>query len=342
MGESAKDRAHVSPGDAMPQSRWTPLEIVKVTAAFLAEKGVASARLDSEILLCSVLGYGSRVELYANFERLISEDELTAYRALVKRRASREPVSRILGEREFMGIRFAVSPEVFAPRPETEILVEEAVRLLEGRVPPHKPDASRASKAASRSDTPTGAAAMGEHHMCFSAEAPYILDLGTGCGAIAVSVAVFCPRARVVASDISAAALAIARENAQAAGVAERIEFRCGDLFAVCRSEERWDFILSNPPYLAIGDPTIEAEAKDYDPEIALYGGEDGLAIQRRIALEAKSWLNPGGWLLVEAAAGQATAVRELFARGDLTDVRVLRDCAGRERVICGRHPTGD
>ncbi len=294
----------------MAEAPWTPLALVKTTAAYLAEKGADAPRLDAELLLAHVLGC-SRIGLYAQFERPLVAEEVDAYRALVRRRAAREPVSRILGTREFMGIAFRVTPSVFSPRPETELLVEEAVRRLRERTGP----------------------AGGQE-----AEPPRVLDLCTGSGCVAVSVAAHVPGARVVATEISPDAAAVARGNAERAGVAERVEVREGDLLAPLAPAARFDLVLANPPYLVEGDPAIWPEVRDYDPPVALYGGEDGLAVVRRIAAEAPPHLAPGGVVLCEVGAGQAGAAGSILAAGLGTEAwRALKDAAGIPRVVvCG------
>ncbi len=356
----------------MTDKTWTPLPLLKTTAAFLEAKGVPTPRLDAEVLLCQVLGCASRIELFTGFERPLLAAELGRYRELVRRRGRREPVSRILGEREFMGIPFKVTPTVFSPRPETEILVEEVVR----RLTPPKPKRSAAVYAKfeaalqKQQEGPAAASVeappLPERDEIPPAEAdpvnlqaspppsplpipetrteetsissPRVLDLGTGSGCIAVAVAALCPRTRVVATDISPAALAVARDNAGAADVNARVEFREGDLFAACRAGETFNLVLSNPPYLVAGDEAIWPEVYDYDPPEALYGGADGLAFYRRLAPEVEKWLNPGGVLLLEVGAGQAAAVTALLrAQAGLEDIHALRDYLGVERVVVAR-----
>jgi release factor glutamine methyltransferase len=294
----------------MADAPWTPLALVKTTAAYLAEKGVDAPRLDAERLLAHVLGC-ARIGLYTQFERPLVREEVDAYRELVRRRAAREPVSRIVGAREFMGIAFRVTPAVFSPRPETEGLVEEAVRLLRER-----------GTHAADGDAP---------------EPPRVLDLCTGSGCVAVSVAAHVPAARVVATEISPEAAAVARGNAESAGVAGRVEVREGDLLVPVAPEERFDLVLANPPYLVEGDPAIWPEVRDYDPALALYGGADGLELVRRIAAEAAGHLAPGGAVLVEVGAGQAAPAERILAEGIGRPCRTLPDAAGIPRVVvCG------
>lgn len=318
------------------KKQWTPLELVKTTEIFFQKKGIPTPRLDAELLLAHVLGC-TRIGLYTDFERLLTTEEVDRYRELVRRRSQREPVSRILGEKEFMGHPFLVTPAVLSPRPETEILVEEAVRLLGGDVR-WGGRSFLATEKQTEQDSPTTKEAAAEE----SSEIPprHILDLGTGSGCIAISLAIRLPKFRILASDLSSAALEVARENARRLGVEERIDFREGDLFSVCRAGEGFDAIVCNPPYLNLDDPEIWPEVRDFDPKIALDGGKDGLDFYRRIAVEVERWLNPGGWLLLELGAGQWEAVVTLFAEETLLDSpRALLDYQGKKRVLVTRRP---
>lgn len=362
---------------------WKPLDLIKVSADYLAGKDVPGPRLDAEVLLCATLGLARRVDLYANFERTVSGKELTSYRELIRRRAQREPVSRILGHREFMGLDFKVTPDVLSPRPETELLVEAAIECVnpkkntlpseEAVADMAQPDTEEAgdeamsaelaqlldsyaedvdddsdlerdgitlSRPAARSaaapkKTATGRKPKQEKSRVSVA----ILDLGTGSGCIAVSLAAHLPAARVTAVDASPKALSVAKKNAQQAGVAERVDFRQGDWFAGCRDGEKFDVILSNPPYLVDGDPEIWPEVSQYDPPAALYGGKDGLDCYRRIIPDAPEWLTPDGWLFFEVGAEQARRVADMLTRRGFRDVDVLADYGGVERVVKGQAP---
>lgn len=294
----------------MSDEPWTPVDLVKTTAAYFEKKGVPSARLDAEVLLAHVLGC-KRLELYTGFERPLAAAEVDRYRELVRRRAAREPVSRILGQKEFMSLPFAVTGDVLAPRPETEILVEEAVRQL--------PD-----DAGSRDE--------------LEYVAPRVLDLCTGSGCIAVAVAVQRSAVQVVATDLHAPALLVARENAERNGVWQRIDFREGDLFAACWEGELFDMILCNPPYLVEGDGEIWPEVREYEPAIALYADAGGMEFYLRIAEEAPGFMARGGSILLEVGAGQAAEVIAILERADaFEDIRALPDHAGMDRVICAR-----
>jgi len=365
------------------EKAWKPLELVKVSADYLASKEVRQARLDAELLLCDIMGLERRVDLYAGFEREISGKELTQYRELIKRRAAREPVSRILGRREFMGLAFAVTPEVLSPRPETELLVEAAVEVVRPKKAAFPADETAGAEPAADApeeadgESPEMAAHLamlldsyaedsddpdGENEIALSPGVPVrgavrrapppepkrsaakaetaprdrvrILDLGTGSGCIAVSLAALLPEAVVLAVDASPGALAVARGNAKNAGVAERIAFRRGDWFAGCRDGEKFDVIVSNPPYLVKEDPEIWPEVALYDPPMSLYGGSDGLDCYRRIIPDLGNWLAEGGTVLLEVGDGQAGRVAEMLANAGFSEVSKIRDYGGVERVV--------
>ncbi|GAB6083077.1 peptide chain release factor N(5)-glutamine methyltransferase [Desulfuromonas carbonis] len=277
---------------------WTVLKILKWTSGYLAERGIDNGRLDAELLLADLLQL-DRVGLYLNFDRPLNAAELTDFRQRVGRRARREPLQYILGRAEFWSLPFRVGPAVLVPRPDTEVLVEEAL--------------ARATPAAR------------------------ILDVGTGSGAIAVALAHELPAARVAAVDISKEALLLAAENARVNGVAERVTFTPGDLHALADGE--FDLVVANPPYIAATDLAgLMPEVRDFEPQLALDGGSDGLDAYRALARQASKLLVPGGWLLVEVGAGQAPAVQELLAAAGLGELFCRADYAGIPRVVGGRH----
>ncbi|MDR2390959.1 MAG: peptide chain release factor N(5)-glutamine methyltransferase [Planctomycetota bacterium] len=356
---------------------WKPLELVKVTAEYLVSKQVPNPRLDAELLMVATLGLKDRCNLYAGFEREISGKELAGYRELVRRRAAREPVSRILGRREFMGINFQVTPDVFSPRPETELLVETALDVVrpgreksmmtpgktcmagnpggDGNLPEeliraldmYGADADETDLREFELPQPIGETPLRhppnppERRGKASVpgyEGP-ILDLGTGSGCVAVALAALLPAARVIAVDASAKALGVAGRNAAEAGVADRVEFRQGDWFGGCRSGETFALILSNPPYLVDGDPDIWPEVSRYDPPAALYAGGGGLDCFRRIIPPSLQWLAPGGRIFLEVGAGQAAAVTGFLRNAGYIESAVVRDYGGMERVVTGMAP---
>ncbi|MCM2265610.1 MAG: peptide chain release factor N(5)-glutamine methyltransferase [Desulfuromonadales bacterium] len=280
---------------------WTVLKLLRWTADYFAGRDLDSPRLDAELLLADTLGL-DRVGLYLNFERPLQADELAVYREKVRRRASREPLAYILGRTEFWSLPFMVTPAVLIPRPDTELLVEEALPRL--------------------------------------ADAALVLDVGTGSGALAIALAHERQECRVVAIDVSVAALTVAAENARKNGVAERIEFRQIDLAALPAGP--FDLVVANPPYIPSGElTTLMPDVRDFEPQLALDGGVDGLAAYRALAGQAGGVLAPGAWLLVEVGIGQAPAVEGMFISAGLTEIFVSRDLAGIERVVGGRKPWG-
>jgi release factor glutamine methyltransferase len=276
---------------------WTTLKVLGWTRDFLAARGVENARLEAEWMLCAVTGM-DRVGLYVNFEKPLSDQELTAYRAMVARRGKREPLQHILGTQEFCGLEFEVTPDVLIPRHDTETLVNEA----SSRQP----------------------------------AARQVLDIGTGSGCIAISLACHLPGASVTATDISPAALEVARGNARRHNA--DVEFLAGSLFQPVVGR-RFDLIVSNPPYIPSADiEGLEPEVRDHDPRTALDGGGDGLDIYRSLIPAATEHLNPGGWLLVELGIGQAQAVAQLFRLADgYEEPVVVMDSGGIERVVGAR-----
>jgi len=276
------------------------MELIRCTADFLAKKQIASPRLDAELLLAYLLGV-ERIQLYMQFDRPLSSQELSQYRQLVRRRAAREPVAYISGEKEFWSLKFKVTPQVLIPRPETEVLLETALPL------------------------------------CRKLPQPLILDLGTGSGNLAISLAKELGQAQLAASDLSAEALDVARENAQAHGVAECINWYCGDLFN-CLGDIKGqvDLLVSNPPYVAEDElAQLQPEVRNFEPRQALAAGSDGLDVFRKIAAQAGDWLKPRGFLCTEIGAGQADAVSKLLqTSGDFSRIGVIKDYAGLDRVV--------
>jgi release factor glutamine methyltransferase len=270
------------------------LQLIQRTTEYFQRQGVDSPRLTIELMVAHVLKR-KRLELYLDFEREIGEPALSALREMVKRRASGEPLQYVLGVASFYGLDFAVDKRVLVPRPETELLVDYVVK--------------------------NGAAAKN------------IVDLGTGSGAIAVSLANKLAAASIVAVDASAEALEVARANAAAHGV--QIQFFHGDLFAPLLPEARFDWIVSNPPYIPSGEiATLAREIREHEPRAALDGGADGLDIIRRIAAEAKTRLTEGGRVAVELGAGQGSAAERIFLDNGYRVEKMINDWQGHARVL--------
>jgi release factor glutamine methyltransferase len=268
--------------------------------AALEEATAAIGRVDAQVIMAHLLGV-NRAYLVANPLRVLTETEDARIDMMVSQRAAGQPVAYLLGTREFYSRDFAVGPEVLIPRPETEVLVEAALAKLRGR----------------------GAA-------------PTVLDLGTGSGAIAVTLACERPDARVTAVDASAAALAVARGNAASLGCAGRVRFLEGSWYAPVAGE-RFDLVVANPPYVAAGDPHLTEGDLRFEPRGALTDGSaDGLAAIRAIVAGARAHLAPGGWLLLEHGFDQAEAVRPLLIEAGFTERVSLADLAGIPRVAGG------
>jgi len=282
----------------------TVLEVIQRSADFLARKEVDSPRLQVELLLAHVLQM-PRMKLYLNFDRILTEAELETLRALVVRRGQREPLQHLVGSVSFVGLEMAVSRDVLIPRPETELLAEAATAFLSGWSAP---------------------------------EPPGVLDFGTGSGCLAIGLAVAVPGAALHALDISGAALAVARANAQRHGVAERITFYESDGFVALPEALRFDLLVSNPPYIPAGElPRLQPEVRDHDPVLALLGGEDGLRFYRLLAGEGRRRLRPNGTLMVELGFGQATVVTEILTQEGWRAEMVKKDLDGIERILIAR-----
>jgi len=261
-------------------------------------------RLELSLLLSSVLGV-SRVWLIAHDDEVLHGDALEAFLALEARRQAGEPIAYLLGWREFMGHRLTVSPSVLIPRPETEVLIEAVI------------------------------ASLRESSLADSAS-PDILDLGTGSGAIALSLALAVERARVLATDISAQALAVAQENAESLGA--EVTFRQGSWFEPLAATERFDVIVSNPPYVHPSDDHLCQGDLRFEPKIALTDGVDGLQAYRDIIDRARLHLKPGGRLWFEHGFDQAAPIRELLEKSGFKDIKTLKDLAAHPRVTAGSY----
>jgi release factor glutamine methyltransferase len=290
-----------APGRRTAGKGWTVLELVRWTTGHFAKRGIETPRLDAECLLAFALGV-SRMQLYLDFDKPVNEAERARFRELVRRRGGeRVPVALLTGRKEFWSLPLSVGPGVLVPRPETEVLVEAALELLPGR------------EAAAR-----------------------ILDVGTGSGAVALALARERPRARILASDISHEALEIARRNADELRMADRIRFVAGDLYGPARGE-RFDLVVSNPPYLADSDRATLAPELEHEPRQALYAGPDGLEVLRELVRGLPEMLVPRGGAAFEVAPEQADTVTALLREAGLGAVRQLRDLAGNPRVVAAR-----
>lgn len=278
----------------MTEQQWTTLKVLAWTRDYLSARGILNARLEAEWLLCAATGL-DRVGLYLQYDKPLNDRELANYRAMVARRGRREPLQHILGTQDFCGLEYEVSGDVLIPRYDTEVLITEAIK--------RHPDART------------------------------VLDIGTGSGCIAVSLQKLLAGAKVTATDISAAALAVAQRNAQKHGAG--IAFLQGSLFTPVAGRS-FDLIVSNPPYIPTADiASLEQEVREFDPRTALDGGCDGLEIYRDLIPEAVDHLNRNGWLMVEIGIGQVNDVGQLFRKtGSFGEPFIAVDPGGIERVV--------
>ncbi len=260
----------------------------------------ASPRLDAEILLAHCL-HLQRVDLYRNPERVLTDEEVDAFRRTLARRKSGEPIAYIIGRKEFWSMTFTVDRRVLIPRPDTEILVEEAIRI------------------------------------CGEYGCRTLLEIGTGSGAISVALAATLPDLEITATDLSPGALILARENAAANGVAERIRFLHGDLFEPVK-EKHFDVIVSNPPYIAEDDyQRLPEGVRCFEPALALLARPFGSAFHRRIIEGGGELLTPRGWILMECGEGQAQRISDIFHENQFGDCCIIKDYSGLDRVVEAR-----
>ncbi len=281
---------------------WTVRDVLAWTSQHFQKHGIDSPRLTAEVLLSHALST-TRVRLYTDLDRPLDERERATFRKLIERRVFGEPTAYLTGEREFYGRPFRVDDRVLVPRPETELLVEAVLRELPKDAP------SRA------------------------------LDVCTGSGCIAVTIAAERPLASVWAIDVSEGACAVARENAERHGVAGRVTVRQGDLFQPLPPDARFDVVMSNPPYVASEEIGRLSREVQREPLAALDGGPDGLDVVRRLVAGAQAHLRAGGLLALEIGEGQGGAARELLQAGGWADVRIEKDLARLDRLAFGRRP---
>jgi release factor glutamine methyltransferase len=285
--------------------KWIIKDLLAVTAEFLKKKDIDNPRLCAEILLAYQLKT-TRIKLYLNFDQPVSEKDLNEYRALIQRRLKREPVQYITGVQEFWSKEFMVGPQVLIPRPETEVLVEQTIAI------------------------------MINQNEVIETVAPSILDLGTGSGAVAISLAAELSNADIWASDISEEALETAKTNARKHGVDASIHFIRSDLFSELAPSSRFDVIVSNPPYIPSEDlDSLQPEVSRFEPRSALDGGPGGLVIINKLVLDAKDFLKPGGWLLMEMGPFQTSKAMEIIEKsGHYGEKRVVKDYSRCDRVV--------
>lgn len=294
--------------DASGRESWTVARLLDWTRDYFTRSRLDSPRLCAEILLAHAMKC-ERIELYTRHDAVPDSEAVTAFREFVRAAAAGCPPAYLTGTKDFYSLTFHVTRDVLIPRPETEVLVERTIRLL------------RAAEPGPR----------------------WVLDLGTGSGCIAVSLARHLPEARICASDISEAALEVARRNAERHGVVDRIELRCGDLFEPWGDGPEFDVIVSNPPYLAVArKDELPVHVREFEPATALFAGDDGLDLYRRLMEWAPQHLTADGHLLCEMAFDQGGAVRPLAMAAQWRDITTYKDDLGHERVLHARRPAAE
>jgi release factor glutamine methyltransferase len=315
-GDAGEGRGEHLPGPGEP---WTPILLTRWSGEYLRGKGVESGRLDAELLLAQVLGV-RRLDLYLQHDRPLSHRELEDFKSLLRRRAAREPIQYVLGKTAFREVELRTDGRALIPRPETEVLVEEVLSWARGLHP------SRGTPPLEGLGGLSGSGGL------------RALDVGTGSGAIALSLLLEGPFAGMVATDPSPQALALARENASSLGLLGRLELREGALFEPVLQGERFHAIVSNPPYVPEGDgPSLQEEVRGWEPARALFAGPEGLDVLMPLVEGAPPFLESGGLLALEVGDGQAPRVAEAMeGTGQLSGIRIRSDLAGRDRVVLG------
>ncbi|MEB2312618.1 MAG: peptide chain release factor N(5)-glutamine methyltransferase [Sorangiineae bacterium] len=289
---------------AASDDAWTIARVLAWAVADFKARGMETPRLDAELLLGHALGL-DRIKLILQHERLLAAEELARYRALIKRRRAGEPVAYLLGVREFYGLPIRVDARALIPRPDTEALVDVAL------------ERTRARSLYGRA-----------------------LDLCTGSGCVALALASRRPTWKFLAVDASCGAVELARENVERLGMAFSVGVLEGDLFATLPTGARFELITANPPYIPEAElATLDPSIREFEPRLALTGGESGLELAARIVASARVWLTPGGLLAMELGSDQAERGRALFAEAGFIDIETRRDYGGRERVTSGVSP---
>ncbi len=322
-------------------------EILDRTVQFFRDKKLDSPRLDAELLIAKALGY-RRIDLYLKFDQPLKEEELVKCRDVVRRRSQGEPVAYILGEKDFYGTTFQVDSRVLIPRPETELLAEAAVEHLNKKIRQHK--IIHASKLqmteAQTADSKSAAAFVNEAETEVEFRAAtekilsqltfQVLDLGSGSGCLGLTIAKKIPGVHLTLVDISEDALEVAKKNAEQLGLTDRCEFILSDAASVDLGSREFDMIVANPPYIAHSDPRVQVEVAKFEPKLALYSGNDGLAAIAGWAEHSVQNLKSQGWIGFEFGVDQGPRVLALFELLGLEDVQLIKDLSGRPRHAVG------
>ena len=285
---------------------WTITKLLNWVTQFLGDKGIDSPRLSAELLLSHVLGL-KRIELYTQYDTVVGRQELHKLRELVRRAGQNEPIAYLVGKTEFYSMELNVTPECMIPRPETELLVQRAIEFLRTRT--------------------------GSQLVC---------DLCTGSGCIAVAIAKNFPNAQIIATDICDAALAVAATNVEKYNLQDKIKLLSGDLFDPIIPQldvGKFDLIVCNPPYVSSGEyEKLEQNVRDYEPRLALFAGDDGLDIYRRIIDKVDSFLKSDAALIMEIGYAQGQVIKELLERaGIFAEVKIEKDFHDNDRVVTAK-----
>ena len=329
------------------QDVWTVGRLLKWTADYFAQHGVDTPRLDAEILLATAMGC-ERIGLYTRFMEEASDEVRAKYRDFVKRRAAGEPTAYLTGEKEFYSLTFKVTPDTLIPRPETEHLIIETLDIIKKQELGEPQESKNETAAAEQTseDTVTDSE-TGETYIKFVPRAnPLqdvkldILDIGTGSGIIPVTLAKQLPSCRFIAVDVSQPALDVAKQNAQLHSVSSQIEFRYSDLFSAIKPEEKFDFILSNPPYIGEEErESLDASVRNFEPATALFSGPKGTDLIEKLLGQAPDRLKPGGWLLFELSPIIHDQVLNILSKNPaLTYIKTVKDFAGLNRIVVCRN----
>ncbi len=281
---------------------WTIIDLITWGTSYLNDRSFDDARLNIELLLGHVLKL-QRIHLYTNFDTPLSDEELARFKALLKRRLDHEPLQYILGETEFMGLKFRVDNRVLIPRPDTEVLVEQAIKELQGGFSEN-----------------TGIR---------------VLEIGTGSGCIAISLAKRVTACHVTAIDSSNDAIDVAGHNATLNGVDDRITFECAEYPEYTAIDGTFHCIVSNPPYISVSEYSqLSREVKDFEPAVALADGGDGLKYYRLIASNGMKLLLENGFVMVEHAYNQSVDVQKIFEEQGWKEIRAIKDYSGNARCV--------
>lgn len=277
---------------------WTIKKILDWTQDYFYKKEIDSARLDAELLLSHVLQI-KRLDLYLQFDRVLAPKELSAYKALIQRRVEHEPVATILGEKEFWSLTFKVTRDVLIPRPDTEVLVEQVLKKIGGAV--------------------------------------HGFEIGIGSGAIAIALLKEVSFLQMEAVEISKAAVLLSQENARTHGVEDRLKIMVKDFLNDFSCVRKFDFIVSNPPYVSEEDfVKLPQTIKNFEPRLALVAADKGLAFYKVIAQKSHEWLKENGFVAVEIGETQGEAVKNIFLKNNLQDIKIIKDYVGLDRVVIG------